>query len=607
MKTYFRVLTYASPISKFISQYFLFTTLGIIFGLINFTLLKPLFDVLFNEDTNTQITEYPTFTLDVSYFIDLFYYCFQQVARERGTAGALAYVCSSIVLSVLISNIFSYLASNTLAEVRANLIRNLRSDIFEKVMRLHLGFFTEEHKGDLISRLTTDVQEIENTITASFRSVFKDPLTITVYFAALFSMSLKLTLFTLVLLPISGFFISYLIKKLRPKAAKSQESIGRILNILDESLAGMRIIKAFAALGHTSDKFQKEVSRYRKLSISIAHKNNLAAPLSQVLGVMVIAGILLFGGIMVLAEDSSLSASQFTTYVIILTQVLPPLKSVSSTASNMQRGIAASDRVFQIIDLKPKIKNPTNAIKINSFEKNIEFKNINFSYKQTPVLKNISLKIEKGETVALVGASGSGKSTLADLIPRFYDPQAGGIFIDGINLRQLEIQNLRKLLGIVMQESILFNDTIFNNIAFGLKEVEQKKVEEAAKVAYAHDFIMELNDGYNTFIGERGAKLSGGQRQRVSIARALLKNPPILILDEATSALDAESEKTVQLAIAELMKNRTSLVIAHRLSTIKNADQIIVLDKGKIVENGTHTQLLSQEGIFHKLVKMQGS
>jgi subfamily B ATP-binding cassette protein MsbA len=430
-------------------------------------------------------------------------------------------------------------------------------------------------------------------------------VTIILYFAVLFFMSVKLTLFTILVIPISGAIIGGITRRLKKKAIESQESLGRIVNILDETIGGMRVIKAFGAQKYIRSKFDGETDYYSDVNISMAKKNELASPISQFMGVSVVAGILVYGGSLVLNNSSDLSASDFITYIIIFTQVLNPAKEISRAASSIQRGLASADRIFKVVDTPSEIKNAEQPIILDTFRDAVEFKNVSFSYEKEKVLDGISFTLQKGKTIALVGPSGGGKSTIADLVPRFYDPTEGKVTLDGVDLKAIEINSLIKQMGIVTQESILFNDSVFNNIAFGLEGISEEKVIEAAKIANAHEFIIELEKGYQTSIGERGSKLSGGQRQRLSIARAVLKNPPILILDEATSALDSQSEKLVQEALTNLMANRTTLVIAHRLSTIQHADEILVIKKGQIVQRGTHQELILEEGLYKKLSTMQ--
>jgi subfamily B ATP-binding cassette protein MsbA len=608
MNTYLRILSYARPYGKFVPTYVIYALLSIIFGLLNFTLLKPLFDVIFEQVDPAKLLEFsdkPTFEFSIGYFSHLFNYYFLHVAETYGKMGTLLYVCVIIVISVFLANLFTYLSGVVLAKVKAIVIKKMRMDIFERVSGLQIAYFSDERKGDLLSKMTNDVQEVENTIVQSLRVVFREPATIIIYFAVLFLMSVKLTLFTILIIPISGAIIGGITRRLRKTAIQSQESLGRIVNILDETLSGMRVIKAFNAEWFMKNRFDRETDFYADVNVNMARKNELASPISQFLGVSVVAGILVYGGGLVLSGDSDLGASDFITYIIIFTQVLNPAKEISRAMSNIQRGIASAERVFNVIDTPSKINSPKEPVRLTGFKNSIEFQNVNFAYQETSVLNTINLTLSKGKTIALVGPSGGGKSTLADLLPRFYDPSGGQILLDGVDIRNLSLGDLRSLMGIVTQESILFNDTVFNNIAFGINDASLDKVIEAAKIANAHEFISKLENGYETSIGERGSKLSGGQKQRLSIARAVLKNPPILILDEATSALDSESELLVQEALTKLMANRTTLVIAHRLSTIQHADEILVIEQGQIVQRGTHPELSRITGLYQKLSSIQ--
>lgn len=608
MQTYLRILSYARPFGKFVPTYVFYTLFSIIFGLINFTLLKPLFDVIFEQVDPLSLEKFrtlPDFSFSIDYFTGLFNHYFLNVQDEYGKMGTLFFVCIIIVISVFLSNLFTYLSGVVLAKVRANVIKGMRMDIFQKAGALHLGYFSNERKGDLMSKMTNDVQEVENTIVQSLRVVFREPATIILYFSVLFFMSVKLTLFTILIIPISGAIIGGITRRLKKRAVQSQQSLGRIVNILDETLGGMRVIKAFNAERFVTEKFDQETEYYSQVNVSMARKNELASPISQFLGVSVVAGILVYGGSLVLSGESDLSASNFITYIIIFTQVLNPAKEISRSVSNIQRGIASAERIFEVVDTQSQIQAPKNPKQISGFNRYIEFNQVSFAYEDKLVLKDINFKLEKGKTIALVGPSGGGKSTLADLVPRFYDPSSGSILLDGVDIREFSPSELRGLMGIVTQESILFNDSVFNNIAFGIENATEKQVIEAAKIANAHDFISQLENGYQTSIGERGSKLSGGQRQRLSIARAVLKNPPILILDEATSALDSESELLVQEALTKLMTNRTTLVIAHRLSTIQHADEIVVIENGEIAQRGSHTDLMAVDGLYQKLSSIQ--
>ncbi len=588
--------------------YLTFSLLAVVFGLMNMALLKPLLDVIFDQQSTEELSEYatkPAFKLNVDYFVDAFNHFMYQIVQEHGKFGSLIYVCLVVIASFTMSNLFKYLSAIVMAKAKAVTIRNMRLDIFDSVSRLHVGYFTDKRKGDIISRITNDIQQIENSITHNLKILFREPLTVIVYFWLLIKISPSLTLFTLIMLPIAGGIISEIAKRLKKRAIKSQQSLGHQLNILDETISGMRVIKAFNAVKYINRIFGKEVDNYAKIDYGFSKRYELSSPVSEVLGAISIAGILVYGGDLVL-NKGTLDASAFITFMAVFTQILQPTKAIAGAVTHFQRGIASGERVFELVDTKPTIENKPNAIQLDKFEKEIEFRNVSFSYGDKKVLDQISFKVEKGKTVALVGPSGGGKSTLANLIPRFYDPDEGEILIDGISLKDYDYHSIRHQMGIVTQESILFNDTVINNIAFGLDNFDEEAAYQAAKIANAHAFIMAEKEGYQRLVGERGSKLSGGQKQRITIARALLKNPSILILDEATSALDSESEMLVQDAINKLMKSRTSVVIAHRLSTIQNADEILVINEGKIVERGTHRELISEDGIYQKLTAMQG-
>ena len=610
MKTFFRILGYAKPWHKYFPQYTLFALLAILFNLANLALLQPLFAVIFDTMDAAALAEKTRelpFAFELEYFESLFYRKLQDVATTYGKGSTLIFVSLVIGVSALMSNLFTYISNVIMSVVRANVIRRVRDNVFHNTTGLHLGFFSGERKGDIMSRMTNDIQEIEFTVVNAIKVIFIEPTTIIIYLAFLFSKSLELTLFTLVFFPVVAGIISEIVKRLKKKAVLSQESLSRIVSTMDETFSGMRVIKAFNARKYVNNLFSDETATYRKVIVSMARKNELASPVSQFLGIIVVSTLLAYGGSLVLDEATTapLGAEELLVYIIVFSQILNPAKSISQYLSGIQRGMASARRVFRLIDETPQIRNQADPIVKADFTDAITFKNVGFSYEKEPVLKDIELVIEKGKTIALVGSSGAGKSTLADLIPRFFDATEGQILIDGLALQAVEIDSLRSLMGIVTQESILFNDTVAKNIAFAMPKANREEVVAAAKIANAHDFIMNLEHGYETNIGERGSKLSGGQRQRLSIARAVMKNPPILILDEATSALDSESEKLVQEAITNLMKNRTSIVIAHRLSTIQHANEILVMQEGKIIERGNHDELMSLQGTYTKLIAMQ--
>jgi ATP-binding cassette, subfamily B, bacterial MsbA len=603
MKIYFRILQYAPRLTYRLSKFFLFAVLGVVFQSIYIGLIYPLLQILFKQTGNMVAVHPGPVQYTSEYFGKYFEYSFVNLLQTQGINKALLIVCSLIVLFVMLSNLFRYLERITASRMKVDVVKNMRMEIFDRVSRMHIGFFNDQRKGDLISRFTNDISEVEGAVVNGLKSVFKEPITLIVFITALFIISVKLTLFTLVILPITGAVISEIIRRLKKKAKLSQEAMGRIVNILDETFSSMRVVSAFNARDFIYRKIDKETSHHRKVNLSISRKNELASPISEFLGVLVVAVILYYGGVMVLGGEEE--PAQFFLFLTFYANMIQPAKNFSNGITSLQKGTVAAERIFGVTELEPAIKNKPNAIKLKDFKSDIEFVNVSFAYDKENVLENIDLKIPKGKTVALVGPSGGGKSTLADLVPRFYDPGEGSVRIDGVDITDYEIESLRRHMGVVTQESILFNDTIFNNIAFGMPGVQLEDVINAAKIANAHDFISQTENGYETLIGERGSKLSGGQRQRISIARAVLKNPPILILDEATSALDSESEKLVQDALYNLMKNRTSIIIAHRLSTIQHADEIVVIQEGKVVERGTHDRLLVDDGLYRKLNEIQ--
>ncbi|MES2278320.1 MAG: ABC transporter ATP-binding protein [Bacteroidota bacterium] len=611
MKTYFRLLSFAKPIEKFAIPYIIYTLLYVVFSTLVLTLLGPLLNTLFNTDTCTdacKTAELATKSLKPLHLLDLtgwFNYYLIYFKSQYSSWVALKFVCIVVIAAVFLSNIFRYLSARTMENLRVHTLLNLRNAVFNNVMDLHLGYFSNERKGDIISKVSSDVQVVQFSVTGTLQVIFKEPLTIIAMLIALFSKSVQLTLISLLVVPVSGFVISRIVRRLKAQAQSAQETYGTMISYLDEALSGVKIIKSFNATGFIKDRFNQQNKTYSTITRNMSKRQQLASPTSEALSVTMLSVILLYGGYMIFNHKSDLTAGDFIAYLAIFSQLMRPAKAISDSFTNIHSGLAAGERVLELIDEKPAIVDAPNAIAVTDFTEGIHFKNVVFSYPNRPVLKGINLNIPKGKTVALVGPSGGGKSTLMDLIPRFIEPQEGEILVDGHNIQAVTSHSLRALMGNVNQESILFNDSIFNNIAFGKPNATMEQVEAAARIANAHNFIVDTEEGYDTNIGDRGTKLSGGQRQRICIARAVLANPPIMLLDEATSALDTESEKLVQDALNNLMKNRTSLIIAHRLSTIQNADIIIVLEDGQIVEQGTHPELMAANGLYRKLIDMQ--
>lgn len=619
MKIYFRLLSFARPIGKFAVPYFICTLFSVIFNTLNLALLAPLLKTIFDPKTAEVVTKPENWWNPLKDFD----YLAHEANLIYGPLGALKFVCVAIVVSVLLSNLFRYFSQRIMENLRIYTLLNLRRTVFNNVMNLHLGYFSNERKGDILSKISADVQVVQFSVTGTLQVAFKEPFQLITYLVFLFVISVKLTLFSMLIIPVSAFVISRIVKRLKEQAAESQQTYGNMISNLDEALSGIKIIKAFNAATFIKNRFDRENKEYSRITRSMAKRQQMASPVSEFLGVLMVAGIVLYGGSLIIKGQGSLSADNFIVYIAMFSQIMRPAKAISDSFSNIHSGIAAGERVLALIDEKPLIVDAPNATELTGFEDKVKFENVSFAYAVKPgvtqaagtdkqpvetekyVLKNLNLEIPKGKTVALVGPSGGGKSTLMDLLPRFSEPQSGTISIDGKNIQTVTMESLRALMGIVNQESILFNDSIFNNIAFGKPDVTMEEVEAAARIANAHNFIMDTPNGYQTNTGDRGTKLSGGQRQRICIARAVLNNPPIMLLDEATSALDTESEKLVQEALNNLMKNRTSLIIAHRLSTIQNADVIIVLENGCIVERGSHTELLQNNGLYKKLIDMQ--
>jgi subfamily B ATP-binding cassette protein MsbA len=608
MKTYLRLLSFAKPIGKFAFPYFLFTLLYALFNTVVFSLLMPVLNVLFKQDGENaakKLEQLPKFDWSFQYFSDVFNYQFATYIQINGQKGALIFVAISLVICVFLSNVFRYLSQRIMENLRIYTLQNLRKSVFESVTNLHLHFFNSERKGDIIAKITSDVQVVQFSVTNTLQVIIREPLLIIGYMYLLFSISTKLTLFTLLLLPVSGLAIGRIVKSLRAQATASQNSFGVMVSYVDEAISGMRIVKSFNALPYIHQKFNSENNKYSSINKSIAKRQQMASPVSEFLGVLTLSGILIYGGSLVFENQSGITAAGFITYIAAFSQLLRPAKAISDSFSNINQGLASGERVLDLIDTKTTVNDIPNPVEITEFKESITFSNVGFAYGNKEILKDINLTINKGKTIALVGPSGGGKSTLLDLIPRFSDPKSGSISIDGVDIKTISQHSLRSLMGIVNQESILFNDTIYNNIVFGRSGFTPQDVENAAKIANAHEFILKTENAYETNIGDRGIKLSGGQKQRICIARAVLANPAIMLLDEATSALDTESEKLVQQALDHLMENRTTLVIAHRLSTIQKADLIVVLEAGKIIESGTHEELLQKAGLYQKLISMQ--
>lgn len=596
MKKVSRLLRYLKGYKGKIALYFLCSLLYVFFSLMSLTALVPILQVIFQSE-NTMLAKGNGVTATVTNFI-------HDIMVQEGKLAALAYVCLAAVVFTVLKNLFLYLSLRILNPLRNSILRQLRDELFSKTLSLPIGFFTEERKGDLISRMTNDISEVDYSIVSVLEVFIREPLTILVFITYMIIVSPQLTAFLLLFLPVAGFVIGRISKSLKKQSTKAQEQQGNMLGVLDETISGMRVVKAFNAENHMHLRFMQINNLLFRTRNSMSAKRELASPMSETMGVLVVSIILWYGGRLILTSNG-MNGAWFLGYIAIFTQIINPFKNLSAAFYNLQKGTAALERIEHLLSADNTIKELPDAKTIKDFHTAIEFKNVRFAYGDKVILDNINLTIPKGKTIALVGASGAGKSTMVDLIPRFHDVTGGEILIDGENVKDLKLYDMRRLMGVVSQEPILFNDSIYNNITLGTGGADQKRVEEAARIAHAHNFISQKPEGYQTFIGDRGTKLSGGERQRITIARAVLKNPPILILDEATSSLDTESERIVQDAINHLMQNRTCIVIAHRLSTVQHADEIIVLEKGNIMERGTHTELLAKNGLYKKLVEMQ--
>lgn len=605
MNDFKRLLAYAKPYRRFWPGYLGLSILSVIFGVVNYALIDPLLTVLFQPDTITEQLVKPVFAMNPAYFEELFSYYLTKVMYSSGMLKGLMFVCAIFVVASLLSNITRYLSQRILVNMRTYIMQNIRRDLFKKISNLHVGYFHNQKKGDILSSISNDVTEVQNGVADSFHVIFREPLLVLGFLGALFYMSPKLTVVTLLTLPFSALVIGKISRSLKRKAADTQSLMGRIVSHFEEAISGVRIIKAFNAQKYVNDNFEETNAMHKASSRNMFNRQEMASPLSEFLGISVAAAVLFYGGWLQLTGQLGMDMPAFVVYIGFYWRVLEPAKAMSKAYASIQRGMVSGKRLFAILDVENPIKESLDAVELEGFNDRIEFRNVNFAYGQEPVLKNINLEIKKGRMVAIVGPSGGGKSTMADLLPRFYDIVDGEILMDGKNIKDYKLDSLISVMGIVTQEAILFNDTVYNNIVFGMEGVTEDDVIRAAKIANAHDFVMQMEQGYQTNIGDRGAKLSGGQRQRLSIARAVLKNPPVLILDEATSALDTESERLVQDALTRLMENRTSIVIAHRLSTIRNADEIVVLKEGEIIERGTHDTLIGAGGMYSHLCQLQ--
>ena len=605
--SYFKdILNYEKGYRKYTVLNVVFNILYAIFNVLSVLAFIPVLGILFGTENKVTIKPaYEGITEIGSYLKDSFYHYISIKIDTEGTINTLLFICLLALSLFFLKNFFRYLASYSITFLRTGIVRDLRDELYHKIVTLPIAYFSEKRKGDIIARMTADVQEVEVSILTSIETIVREPLTVIIAISIMLFMSLKLTLFVFILLPVSGFIISSISKKLKAKSVKAQKETGNFLSFIEETLTGLRIIKGFNAEKIIASKFNASTKEFKNLMTSVFHRQTLASPMSEFLGSATIIAILWYGGSEVLSKTSNLQPDEFFGYIVLFYTVLNPIKLITTAFYKIQKGEASAERIMAVLNAENEIKDLKNALVKSEFIDEIEFKNISFKYKDDDVLKDFSLTIKKGETVALVGQSGSGKSTLANLITRFYDVNEGAVFIDGINIKEVTKKSLRALMGIVSQDSILFNDTIANNIKLGAQNATDLAVLKASEIANANEFIQQLPKKFDTNIGDSGNTLSGGQKQRLSIARAVLKNPPIMILDEATSALDTESEQLVQAALEKMMQNRTSLVIAHRLSTIQKADKIVVLKKGEIVEEGKHQDLLAKKGEYFKLVNMQ--
>ena len=603
MHFFVKILKYIKSYCSYVLLNVFSNILSVIFSLFSLTLVIPFLGILFG--TQEKVFQAPPLSLNASSIKENFYYLISKTIDTKGNVEALMLICVLVLSMFFLKNLFRYLALFFLTPIRNGIIHDMRMDLHKKILSLDVAYIGSKRKGDLTSRMTSDLVEIEWSIMGALEMFFKDPISIILYLSTLIFISPHLTVFVVILFPIAGILIGYIGKSLKSSSKKGQDKLAYILSIIDENIFGLRIIKTFNAEGFINSKFKKSSEEYRKIMTSILRKKDLSSPMSELLSTIVMVVVMWFGGQLVLSDSSSLSPQEFIGYILIFSQIIPPVRSLTTSYYYIQKGSAAAERVYEILDQENGIYNNPKAVKTSQINSSINFNINSFKYDNKEILKNINFDINKGQKIALVGQSGGGKSTIADLLPRFYDVKDGMITIDKTNIKDIDIFCLRDLISIVSQDSILFNDTIFNNIKIGNINATKEEVIEAAKAANAHEFILNCENGYDTNIGNAGEKLSGGQKQRLSIARAVLKNPEILILDEATSSLDSESEKLIQDALSNLMKSTTSLVIAHRLSTIETADNIIVLKDGEIIEQGNHSELISKAGTYKKLYDLQ--
>jgi subfamily B ATP-binding cassette protein MsbA len=603
METFKRILSFARPYGRKIPGYLLLAVLSVVFGIVNYALLGPLLSVLFDNQEAVAAVARPDFAPTVDYATEWFRWLLSSVIRDGGVIRGLLLVCGALVVACLLANVCRYLSQRIVVGVETRLMQNIRGALFSKILSLPVGWFTARRKGDVLSSISNDVAEVQGSVAGSFHVFLREPLLVIGFLAMLIYMSPQLTLVSLVALPVSAFIVTRITRRLRAGSVETQRLMGRILSHFEEAISGSRIIKAFGARRYAEQSFDAENRKHRETLRQVRNRQELASPVSEFLGISIAAGVLFYGGWLNFHGNLGMTWQQFIVYIMFYWKVLEPAKTIAKQYALVQKGLVSAERIFHILDEPSGI--PDGALPLTEFREAVTFDHVTFAYEDTAVLRDVCLTLPKGKTVAVVGPSGAGKSTMADLLPRFYDVQEGCIRIDGTDIRSLRLGDLTRLMGIVTQETILFNDTVFNNIAFGMPSVTREQVAAAARVANADGFIEALPQGYDTNIGDRGAKLSGGQRQRIAIARAVLKNPPILILDEATSALDTESERLVQDALTRLMGGRTSLVIAHRLSTVRGADEIYVLQDGCVVEHGNHKDLVANHGLYSHLCSLQ--